>query len=319
MAPAPASARLIESFLEMIAAERGGAKNTIQAYARDLADYAARLSAIGRTPLDASSEDIRAYLKMLEKRGLKATSSARKLSSIRQFHRFLLAEGARGENPASIIEGPRRGRGLPKTLSIAEVDHLLKVSREGLEGGDLDDGGLAPGERLRALRTAGLIELLYATGLRVSELVALPKGIARGSEPLIPIRGKGGRDRLAPISPAARAAIAAYRLELEKRQPGAAASPWLFPSDGESGHLTRQAFARDLKTCGAAAGISSARISPHVLRHAFASHLLQNGADLRVVQELLGHADIATTQIYTHVLDERMKAMVRDLHPLGDA
>jgi len=319
MAPAPASARLIESFLEMIAAERGGAKNTIQAYARDLADYAARLSAIGKTPLDASSEDIRAYLKMLEKRGLKATSSARKLSSIRQFHRFLLAEGARGENPADIIEGPRRGRGLPKTLSIAEVDHLLKVSREGLEGGDLDDGGLEPGERLRALRTAGLIELLYATGLRVSELVALPKGIARGNEPLIPIRGKGGRDRLAPISPAARAAIAAYRLELEKRQPGAAASPWLFPSDGESGHLTRQAFARDLKTCGAAAGISSARISPHVLRHAFASHLLQNGADLRVVQELLGHADIATTQIYTHVLDERMKAMVRDLHPLGDA
>jgi integrase/recombinase XerD len=319
MAPQPGSSRLIESFLEMIAAERGGAKNTIQAYARDLADYSARLSAIGKTPLDASSEDIRAYLKMLEKRGLQAASSARKLSSIRQFHRFLLAEGARGENPAAIIEGPRRGRGLPKTLSIAEVDHLLKVSREGLDGEGLGDGDLAPGERLRALRTAGLIELLYATGLRVSELVALPKGIARGNEPLIPIRGKGGRDRLAPISPAARAAIAAYRLELEKRQPGAAASPWLFPSDGESGHLTRQAFARDLKTCGAAAGISSARISPHVLRHAFASHLLQNGADLRVVQELLGHADIATTQIYTHVLDERMKAMVRDLHPLGDA
>ncbi|MGO9673740.1 MAG: site-specific tyrosine recombinase XerD [Methylocella sp.] len=314
MAPEPASSRLIESFLEMIAAERGGAKNTIQAYARDLSDYAARLSAAGKTPLDASSEDIRAYLTTLEKRGLKAASSARKLSSIRQLHRFLLAEGLRGENHAAIIGGPRRGRGLPKTLSIAEVDHLLKVSREGL-----DDGARAPGERLRALRTAGLIELLYATGLRVSELVALPKGIARGSEPLIPIRGKGGRDRLAPISPAARAAIAAYRVELEKRQPGAAASPWLFPSDGDSGHLTRQAFARDLKTCAAAAGISSARISPHVLRHAFASHLLQNGADLRVVQELLGHADIATTQIYTHVLDERMKAMVRDLHPLGDA
>ncbi len=314
MAREPASSRLIESFLEMIAAERGGAKNTTEAYARDLADYAARLAGAGKTPLDASSEDIRAYLKWLEKRGLKPTSSARKLSSIRQFHRFLLGEGVRADNPAAIIEGPRRGRGLPKTLSIAEVDHLLAVSREGLE-----DAARAPGERLRALRTAGLIELLYATGLRVSELVALPKGIMRGNEPLIPIRGKGGRDRLAPISPAARTAIAAYRAALEKNQPGAAASPWLFPSDSDSGHLTRQAFARDLKACGAAAGIGAARISPHVLRHAFASHLLQNGADLRVVQELLGHADIATTQIYTHVLDERMKAMVRDLHPLGDA
>ncbi len=313
MAPRPPPSRLIESFLEMIAAERGGAKNTIEAYARDLADYAARLESAGRTPLDATSEDIRLYLKTLEKRGLAPSSSARKLSAIRQLHRFLVAEAIRGDNPAAIIEGPRRGRGLPKTLSIAEVDHLLAVSREGL-----GDAARAPGERLRALRTAGLIELLYATGLRVSELVALPKGIAQGTEPLIPIRGKGGRDRLAPISPAARAAIAAYRSVLERDQPGAAASPWLFPSDSDSGHLTRQAFARDLKVCGAAAGIGAARISPHVLRHAFASHLLQNGADLRVVQELLGHADIATTQIYTHVLDERMKAMVRDLHPLGD-
>jgi integrase/recombinase XerD len=310
----PASSRLIESFLEMISAERGGAKNTIDAYARDLSDYAARLSAAGKTPHDASSDDIRAFLKALEKRGLAAASSARKLSSIRQLHRFLLAEGLRADNPAAIIEGPRRGRSLPKTLSIAEVDHLLAVSREGL-----DDDARPPGERLRALRSAGLIELLYATGLRVSELVALPKAVARGNDPLIPIRGKGGRDRLAPISPAARTAIRAYRARLEKDHPGAAAGPWLFPADSESGHLTRQAFARDLKVCGAAAGIASKRISPHVLRHAFASHLLQNGADLRVVQELLGHADIATTQIYTHVLDERMKAMVRDLHPLGDA
>jgi integrase/recombinase XerD len=314
MARTHGPSRLIESFLEMIAAERGGAKNTIDAYARDLSDYAARLSAAGKTPLDASSDDIRAFLKALEKRGLAAASSARKLSSIRQLHRFLLAEGLRAENPAAIIEGPRRGRSLPKTLSIAEVDHLLAVSREGL-----DDDARPPGERLRALRTAGLIELLYATGLRVSELVALPKGVARGNEPLIPVRGKGGRDRLAPISSAARTAIRAYRARLEKDHPSAAAGPWLFPADSQSGHLTRQAFARDLKVCGAAAGIADKRISPHVLRHAFASHLLQNGADLRVVQELLGHADIATTQIYTHVLDERMKAMVRDLHPLGDA
>lgn len=307
------ASRLIESFLDMIAAERGGAKNTIEAYARDLSDYAARLGASGKTPLEATSDDIRAYLIWLERRGLKAASSGRKLSSIRQFHRFLVGEGRRRDDPAAIIEGPQRGRGLPKTLSIAEVDHLLAVSKEGL-----DDEARPAGERLRALRTASLIELLYATGLRVSELVSLPKGIARGKEPLIPVRGKGGRDRLAPISSAARTAISAYRALLEKTQPGAAAGPWLFPADSESGHLTRQAFARDLKACAAAAGIASARISPHVLRHAFASHLLQNGADLRVVQELLGHADISTTQIYTHVLDERLKSMVRDLHPLGD-
>jgi integrase/recombinase XerD len=309
----PAASRLIESFLDMIAAERGGARNTIDAYRRDLADYAARLGASGKTPLDASMGDIQAYLQELGRRGLKATSSARKLSSIRQLHRFLAGEGMRADDPAAIIEGPRRGRPLPKTLSIAEVDRLLAVSKEGL-----DDASRPAGERLRALRAAGLIELLYATGLRVSELVALPKGVARGKEPLISIRGKGGRERLAPISRAAREAMVAYRALLEKIQPGAAAGPWLFPADSESGHLTRQAFARDLKLCAAAAGIASARISPHVLRHAFASHLLQNGADLRVVQELLGHADISTTQIYTHVLDERMKAMVRDLHPLGD-
>ncbi|MEJ0093528.1 MAG: site-specific tyrosine recombinase XerD [Methylocella sp.] len=313
MAAKHGSARLIESFLEMIAAERGAAKNTLEANRRDLSDYAARLADVDKTPLEATSDDIRAYLSHLEKRGLRAASSARKLSSMRQFHRFLVAEGRRADDPAAILEGPRRGRPLPKILSIGEVDHLLAVSKEGL-----DDSARPGGERLRALRTAGLLELLYATGLRVSELVALPKSVARGKEPLIQVRGKGGRDRLAPISTAARQAILAYRVFLERKQPGAAAAPWLFPADSESGHLTRQAFARDLKICAVAAGIASVRISPHVLRHAFASHLLQNGADLRVVQELLGHADISTTQIYTHVLDERMKAMVRDLHPLGD-
>jgi len=305
--------RLIESFLEMIAAERGAAKNTLEAYARDLADYVATLDRAGRTPLDALSEDIRAYLCRLEASGLKPASSGRKLSSIRQFHRFLVADGLRDDDPAAILEGPRRGRSLPKVLSIAEVDRLLAVAKEGLE-----DIGRPEGERLRALRIAGLLELLYATGLRVSELVALPKTAARGQEPFISIRGKGGRERLAPVSSPARKAILAYRHLLEEKHPGAAAGPWLFPADSDSGHLTRQAFARDLKTCAAAAGIAAARISPHVLRHAFASHLLQNGADLRVVQELLGHADISTTQIYTHVLDERMKDMVRDLHPLTD-
>ena len=244
---------------------------------------------------------------MLAKRGLKPASSARKLSSIRQFHRFLVADARRSDDPALIVEAPRRGRRLPKTLSVAEVDHLLAVSKEGLD----DDARPAP-ERLHALRTACLLELLYATGLRVSELVSLPGSAAQTKEPFIHIRGKGGRERLVPLPSEARRAISAYRAANARASDG----PWLFPADSESGHLTRQAFARDLKACAAAAGISTARISPHVLRHAFASHLLQNGADLRIVQELLGHADISTTQIYTHVLDERMKAMVRDLHPL---
>ena len=164
-----------------------------------------------------------------------------------------------------------------------------------------------------------LLELLYATGLRVSELVALPRTALRGRDPLIPIKGKGGRERLVVVGEVARAAVTAYRERLKAVLPGAADGPWLFPADSDSGHLTRQAFARDLKDVAVAAGLAAHRVSPHVLRHAFASHLLQNGADLRIVQELLGHADIATTQIYTHVLDERMKAMVRDLHPLADA
>ncbi|WP_026607776.1 site-specific tyrosine recombinase XerD [Methylocapsa acidiphila] len=313
MATAGRRSDLIDAFLEMIAAERGASKNTLDAYARDLVDYVAALAGAGKTPLQARAEDIRAYLSTLEARGLKPTSSARKLSSLRQFHRFLLAEGRRADDPAAILEGPRRGRSLPKVLSIAEVDRLLDVSKEGL-----DDGARPPAERLRTLRVAALLELLYATGLRVSELVALPKSAARGEQPFLNIRGKGGRERLAPVSAPARRAVRAYRALLEETLPGAAAGPWLFPADSASGHVARQAFARDLKLCASAAGIGAARVSPHVLRHAFASHLLQNGADLRVVQELLGHADISTTQIYTHVLDERVKAMVRDLHPLSD-
>jgi len=302
--------RLIEAFLEMIAAERGASKNTLDAYARDLADYAAGLTRAGKTPHNAATGDIRAYLSLVAARGLKPTSSARKLSSIRQFHRFLVADGRRADDPALIVEAPRRGRRLPKTLSVAEVGHLLAVSKEGL-----DDGARPAPERLRALRTACLLELLYATGLRVSELVTLPSSAAQTKEPFIHIRGKGGRERLVPLPSEARRTISAYRA-FQKKTGAGAAPHWLFPADSASGHLTRQAFARDLKACAAAAGIGAARISPHVLRHAFASHLLQNGADLRVVQELLGHADISTTQIYTHVLDERMKAMVRDLHPL---
>jgi integrase/recombinase XerD len=301
----------IEAFLEMIAAERGASKNTQDAYARDLADYAAALVRVGKSLENVTTGDIRTYLSLLVARGLKLTSSARKLSSIRQFHRFLVADGRRADDPSLIIEAPRAGRGLPKILSIAEVDHLLKISKEGL-----DDDARPGAERLRALRMACLIELLYATGLRVSELVALPANAAQTKDPFIHVRGKGGRERLVPLSDTARQSIAAYRAFLKKSYAKVLASPWLFPADAESGHLTRQAFARDLKACAAAAGLAPSRVSPHVLRHAFASHLLQNGADLRIVQELLGHADISTTQIYTHVLDKRMKAMVRDLHPL---
>jgi integrase/recombinase XerD len=304
--------RLAGAFLDMLAAERGAAANTLAAYRRDLLDYCAYLARRHSGPLAADSDLARAYLGDLAQRGLAASSAARRLSSIRQFHKFLYAEGRRADDPTLLLEGPRASRALPKSLSVAEVDRLLAVAREGI-----DDAGRPFGERLRAARTACLLEVLYATGMRVSELVALPRTAAQRRDPLLMIRGKGGRERLVALSEPARAAIAAWRSLLETR-PGAAAGPWLYPADSASGHITRQAFARDLKTIAAAAGIAAARVSPHVLRHAFASHLLQNGADLRVVQELLGHADVSTTQIYTHVLDERMKAMVRDLHPLGE-
>jgi integrase/recombinase XerD len=308
-----APARLIQGFLEAIASERGASRNTVEAYRRDLDDYVAFLGGRGLAPLAASSGDVRAFIAARGAEGLAASSLARRLSSVRQFHKHLYVEGRRGDDPTLAIEGPRRGRPLPKVLSVDEVDRLIRVAREGL-----DVAGRPPRERLAAARIACLIELIYASGLRVSELVALPKSAARTKEPLIAVRGKGAKERLAPISEPARDAMRRYRALLDDIAPGAASGPWLFPADSDSGHLTRQAFARDLKTIAAAAGIAAARVSPHVLRHAFASHLLQNGADLRVVQDLLGHADIATTQIYTHVLDERAKAMVRDLHPLND-
>jgi integrase/recombinase XerD len=313
-APRPMAARrLVESFLEAIASERGASRNTIEAYRRDLTDYADFLAERARSALQASSADVRGFIAARGAEGLAAASLARRLSSVRQFHKHLYVEGRRGDDPTLAIEGPRSARPLPKVLSVAEVDRLIAVAREGLDAAERP-----PRERLAAARLSCLIELLYATGLRVSELVALPKSAARAKEPLIAVRGKGDKERLVPISGPARAAMKAYRDLLDSHAPGAAAGPWLFPADSDSGHLTRQAFARDLKTIAAAAGIAAARVSPHVLRHAFASHLLQNGADLRVVQDLLGHADISTTQIYTHVLDERAKAMVRDLHPLND-
>jgi integrase/recombinase XerD len=301
---------VIDGFLAMLSAERGAAKNTIEAYRRDLEGAQSVLDRGGVALLDATTEDLRDYLTILDQSGLKASTAARKLAALRQFYRFLYAEGQRGDDPAQALSGSKQGRPLPKTLSIADVDRLLSVVQEGLENAERPEG-----ERFRAARMAALLELLYATGLRVSELVSLPIRAARTKDRLLAVKGKGGRERLVPLTEKSKEAMLRYLALGEGRLK---ASPWLFPSDSESGHMTRQAFARDLKVLAAMAGIPTRLISPHVLRHAFASHLLQNGADLRVVQQLLGHADISTTQIYTHLPDERLKGLVRDLHPLGD-
>jgi integrase/recombinase XerD len=308
--------RLIDLYLDMLAAERGAAANTLEAYRRDLGDFSAHLRQKGGAIATAGSEDIRRYLGHLSGRGFSAASVARRLSAVRQLYRFLYAEGNRKDDPAAAIEGPKRGRPLPKVLSVSHVDQLLGVAHEGM------DAARPITERLRAARLNCLLEVLYATGLRVSELVALPASAARRDQRMLIVRGKGNKERMVPLNEAARQAMRDYLAlceEAAKPKKGAVkASKWLFPSFGESGHLTRQHFARDLKALAAAAGLKPKQVSPHVLRHAFASHLLQNGADLRSVQTLLGHADISTTQIYTHVLEERLKSLVRDLHPLGD-
>ena len=302
----------IELFLDMLAAERGAGKNTLDAYRNDLADLSAHLSAAGRNIAGADTDDLRGFLSALAERGFKASSLARRLSAVRQLYRFLYAEGKRADDPAAVLEGPKRGRSLPKVLSIAEVDGLLTQARKAME-----DAEQPPAQRLRAARLLCLLEVVYATGLRVSELVALPASAAKRDQRMLVVRGKGGKERLVPLNQAAKRAMTEY-LKMRGDAELKAASKWLFPSFGEQGHLTRQHFARELKSLGSACGIAPARLSPHVLRHAFASHLLHNGADLRVVQTLLGHADISTTQIYTHVLEERLKALVRDLHPLTD-
>lgn len=303
---------MIRSFLAMLAAERGAAKNTLEAYARDLADYTGHLAEAGRSLDDATIEDIRAYLASLSKRGLAPASIARRLSALRQCHGFLYSEGLRADDPTVTIEGPRKRASLPKVISVADVENLLRQV-----GNEADRPDAKGQPDLAALRLAALVELLYASGLRVSELVALPAASLAADREAIIVKGKGGKERLVIITAAARRAVERYRRELAARG-GGGASRYLFPADGASGHLARQVFARELKRLAGSAGLPAEALSPHVLRHAFATHLLQNGADLRIVQQLLGHADIATTQIYTHVLDERARAMVRDLHPLND-
>jgi integrase/recombinase XerD len=303
-------ARLVALYLDMLAAERGAGNNTLAAYGRDLEDFSQFLKDAGRSIARASTADLRAYLGDLSRRGLRVTTVARRLSAIRQLYRFLYAEGQRADDPAAVLEGPKRERALPKTLTLAEVDALLHAA-----GNSDPQAPLV--SRLRTARLACLLEMLYATGLRVSELVALPASAARNDARVIVVRGKGNKERLVPLNDSAKRSMLAY-LNLLAKSGAGAGSKWLFPSFGESGHLTRQHFARELKALAGAAGLRAAQLSPHVLRHAFASHLLHNGADLRVVQTLLGHADISTTQIYTHVLEERLKSLVRDLHPLAD-
>jgi integrase/recombinase XerD len=287
----------------MLAAERGASANTLTAYRRDLDLLTAFLAAQGRDVEAAGTADLRGFLAAEHRAGRSPRTTARRLSVLRQFHRFLFREGLREDDPAAILESPRQGRGLPKVVSEAEVERLLALAHgaEGPEG----------------LRLAALVELLYATGLRVSELVGLPLAAVARDPRVLVVRGKGGKERMVPLSDAARQALRAYLAARRSFVPGRGESKWLFPSRGQDGHLTRRRVGQLLKRLALDAGLAPEKVSPHVLRHAFASHLLDHGADLRSVQQMLGHADISTTQIYTHVLNERLKSLVRDHHPLA--
>ncbi len=305
-----AAPTMIATFLEAQAAELDAARNTQLAYARDLKDYAGRLEARGLGLMAAQQNDIEGYLIGLDANGMSRATRARRLSAIRQFYRFAFEEGWREDNPAIRIKGPGRDKRLPRTLSEDEVERLLAASRT------------ADRESDRARNTC-LMEVLYATGMRVSELVSLPVAAARGDPRMLLIRGKGGKERMVPLSPPARMALAEWlRLrdaaeEVSRLEKGATPSRFLFPSHGKAGHLTRHWFYGLIKDLAVAAGVSPGKVTPHTLRHAFATHLLARGADLRAIQTLLGHADVATTEIYTHVLEERLKDLVLDHHPLA--
>lgn len=304
---------MIEPFLEMMSAERGAAANTLASYRRDLEDADGYMRTRTGSPLQqAASADVASYLRALSGEGLAASSQARRLSALRQFFKFLYAEGVRGDDPTGPIASPKKARALPKHLSTDAVSRLLERARAEADADGTDANAV------RVKRTRAVVELLYATGLRISELTGLPAALLGRPEPFFTIRGKGGKERLVPLSEAARAACLDYRQALAA-DPRAADCPFLFPNETFGVAVARQVLARDLKALGARCGIAAAQLSPHVLRHAFATHLLQNGADLRVVQQLLGHADISTTQIYTHVLDERLHALVSAHHPLAAA
>ncbi|MBS0332626.1 MAG: site-specific tyrosine recombinase XerD [Proteobacteria bacterium] len=293
-----------EAFLEMMSVERAAAKNTLTAYARDLADASGFLAGRGGDLASASAQDVEAYFADLGARGLSPATASRRRAAVRQFYRFVLGEGWRADDPSRRVEAPKKGRPLPKVLSRAEVDRLIAAAgaRDGAQG----------------LRLACMVELAYASGMRISELTGLSlAALARDPAYLI-VKGKGGKERLAPLNDAARAAVKAYLGARPAFLPkGDKANPWLFPSHGKGGRLTPRRFAQLLDEAAADAGIDPARVSPHVLRHAFATHLLEGGADLRVVQTLLGHADIGTTQIYTHVASDRLAEVVASKHPLA--
>ncbi|SEK72708.1 integrase/recombinase XerD [Roseivivax marinus] len=304
------SERWVSAFLEAAAAERGAATNTQLAYGRDLMDFSGWLATRGRGFAEADRADVEAYLVHCDAQGFATSTRARRLSAIKQLYRFAFEEGWRADNPAIQISGPGRDKRLPKTLSMEEVDRLLDAATT--TGRTADD----------RLRNACLMQVLYATGMRVSELVSLPLTAAKGDPRMLLIKGKGGKERMVPLSPPARAALATWldrrdAQEALARKGGRATSPHLFASRGKSGHLTRHGFYVLIKDIAVAAGVSPAKVTPHTLRHAFATHLLENGADLRAIQTFLGHADLATTEIYTHVLEERLKSLVLEHHPLA--
>lgn len=309
------NAAAIEAFLEMLAAERGAAPNTLAAYRRDLVDLGGYLAARQRGFALATGEDLRGYLATLDRRGLSAATAARRLSALRQIFAFLFSEQRRSDNPAAALESPRQRRTLPKILTEDDVTRLIEAAEAACPPAE----SAAPPTRaaVKALRLHALIELLYASGLRVSELVTLPSGAIQPDRPYLYVRGKGGKERIVPLTERARAAVARYRAAAQYAVKPAAPSPWLFPSHGAAGHLTRQQFALLLKDLALAASLDPARLSPHILRHAFATHLLARGADLRAVQKMLGHSDLVTTQIYTHVLDKQKQTLVQTHHPLA--
>lgn len=307
------SAADILAFLEMQAAERGASANTLAAYRRDLEHLSTWLDHGGRELRATTSRDLAMYAQALAKEGLAPASRARRLSAARQLFKFLLAEGLIAEDPAHGLRGPRQERALPRTLTIAEVDKLLATA-------EAHTRGTTGRDRVRALRLRCLIEMLYATGMRVSELVSLPRAALQGDRRTLTIVGKGRRERIVPLNGTARAALDEYLSVGEDAEDGVSPmlrTRYLFPSASAEGHLTRQRLGQELKALAETTGLDPERVSPHVLRHAFASHLLDRGADLRAVQQLLGHADISTTEIYTHVLEERLRQLVNEHHPLA--
>ena len=302
-------AELIESFLDMMSAERGASINTLSAYRRDLLDFHGWLAGRGGDAKRAVRDDVRAYLAKLAEAGIAGSSQARRLSALRQFFGFLYADGIRSDDPTVAIDAPKRGRPLPKILSREDMELLI------------DTAAVQAGESAEGVRLACIVEVLYASGLRVSELATLPLAAARNRDGVLLVKGKGGKERLAPLNPRAREAIARWIDVRERFLPRGErrrhAERFLFPSRSAECHLTRRRLHQMLKALALEAGLDPDKLSPHVLRHAFATHLVEGGADLRSVQTLLGHADIATTQIYTHVARDRLAATVAAAHPLA--